>query len=51
MFLVFENQNHIIKIIILKSKKYNYSIEEKIYIFYYSKNTNKKKFAKLYTKI
>jgi hypothetical protein len=51
MFLVLENHNRIIRVTILKSKEYNYSIEEKTRIFYYSKNTSKEKFAKSYTKI
>jgi hypothetical protein len=51
MFLVLENHNRAIRVIMLKSKEYNYLIEEKTHIFYYSKNTSREKFAKSYTKI
>jgi hypothetical protein len=51
MLLVLENRNRAIKIITLKSKKDNYLSEEKKYIFYYSKNVSKEKFAKSRAKI
>jgi hypothetical protein len=51
MFLVLENYSRAIKVIILKNKKYNCSIEEKTRIFYYSKNASREKFVKSRTKI
>jgi hypothetical protein len=51
MLLVLENHSRVIRVIILKSKKYNYLIEEKTYIFHYSKDTSREKFAKSHTKI
>jgi hypothetical protein len=51
MLLVLENHNHAIRVIMLKSKEYNYSIEERTRIFYYSKNASREKFAKSRTKI
>jgi hypothetical protein len=51
MLLVLENHSYIIRVITLKNKKYSYLTEERIYIFYYSKNTSREKFAKLYAKI
>jgi hypothetical protein len=51
MLLVLENHSYAIRVIILKSKEHNYSIEERMRIFYYSKNTSREKFAKSRTKI
>jgi hypothetical protein len=51
MLLVLENRNYVIRVIMLKSKKYNYSIEERTRIFHYSKDTSREKFVKLYVKI